>query len=192
MIIQPKSTLKEHPTPIKYTSKTGKKLTIRPAIIEDAQDLINLKRGYIKDTESLPLTLKEYPQDLIKEIELIKGLNKNENSCLLVADYEGQLIGNIDLSGSGRIKTYHTSMIGMGISNDWQNQGVGQLLLKSILDWAKEHSKIELVWLDVYATNESGIHLYKKMGFIECGMIPSFFKEGDTYVDKIQMYRKVQ
>ncbi|WP_430409637.1 N-acetyltransferase family protein [Kordia sp.] len=174
------------------TTKSDKKIEIRLAKITDAQAILNLKRGYIENTTTLPLTLDEYPNDINKETKLIKDYEVSENSIFLVAVYEGQLIGNIDLTGSKRKKMFHTGMIGMGINKNWRNQGLGKILIENTLDWAKNHSKIEIVWLNVYASNNLGVHLYKNMGFIVSGIIKDFFKDENGYIDKIQMYQKIK
>lgn len=82
----------------------------------------------------------------------------------------------------------HTAMIGMGIKEEWRNQGLGGILLKSVIAWAKENSELELIWLDVYASNELGYNLYKNNGFVVSGIVPGFFKDKQIYQDKIQMY----
>lgn len=111
---------------------------------------------------------------------------------MLVAEINNELIGNIDLTGSKSIKMFHTGMIGMGIKEEWRNQGLGKLLIIAVLDWAKNHSPTELVWLNVYASNKLGYHLYKNTGFIESGVIPNFFKDEKGYKDKIQMYKQIK
>ena len=175
----------------KSATKTGIQVLVRPAVVDDAQAILNLKRGYIKNTTTLPLTLNEYPDDLKKETKLITDYEESNNSIFLIAQHEQQLIGNLDLTGSKRIKTNHTAMIGMGIHQDWRNQGLGKILMECALDWAKNHSKITLVWLEVYATNTLGLHLYKSCGFKVGGIVENFFKEGKQYIDKIQLYQSL-
>lgn len=172
--------------------KSGKSVKIRTIEIGEARKLIDLKRSYLKNTTTIPLRLDEYPNDLSKESRLIKEYFESVNSVLLVAEYENELIGNIDLTGSKRSKISHTGMIGMGIREDWRNQGLGRILIESVIEWAKIYSKIELIWLDVYASNELGYNLYKNTGFKVSGVIKDFFKEEDGYHDKIQMYRKIK
>ena len=173
-------------------TKSKKQVKIRLAKIDDAQTIINLKRGYIENTTTLPFVLEEYPNDIIKETKLIKEYNESENSLFLVAEFNGQLIGNIDLTGSKRTKMYHTGMIGMGIMENWRNQGLGKILIENALNWAKKNSKIEIVWLDVYSSNTLGVNLYKNMGFKVSGIIKGFFKDGNDYIDKVQMYQKIK
>lgn len=174
-----------------YTLKSAHQITIRKPLLSEAAALIELKRSYIKNTKTIPIFLEEYPIDIEKETELIRTFDESHNSLLLVAEHEGILIGNIDLSGSPRSKMAHTAMLGMGIKNEWQNKGLGRILINSALEWAKKESTLKLIWLDVYATNESGFHLYKSTGFEVSGVIKDFFQEGDKLIDKIQMYQQI-
>ena len=82
-------------------------------------------------------------------------------------------------------------MIGMGIKPEWRDQGLGRILMEAIIDWAKNNSNLELIWLEVYASNELGLNLYKNMDFKVSGIIPNFFREEHGYIDKIQMYQQV-
>ncbi len=169
-------------------NKHGDNFTIGCLSEDDAPDLLALKRSYIGNTNTIPIYLDEYPEDEVAEHQLIKRYNDSPNSILLVAKHHDQLIGNIDLTGSERRIMFHTGMIGMGIAVQWRNQGIGTLLLKTVLEWAKEASPLELIWLDVYANNELGLGLHHKFGFKISGRINRFFKKDGIYYDKIQMY----
>jgi len=178
--------------PKTYKLKTGSSIKLRIPQLEEAQKLGNLKRSYIKNTTTIPLELEEYPNDIEHESNLIAQYIKSPNSLLLVAEFDNELIGNIDLTGSKRSKMFHTAIIGMGIKEKWRNQGLGRILIESVIDWAKKYSAIELIWLEVYASNELGINLYNNTGFKVSGRIDDFFKEEDGYKDKIQMYQRIK
>ncbi len=173
--------------PKTYQTKSNHPLIIREAIPEDADQLLKLKLEYLKDTETIPLFDYEYSNNITEEYQLIKKYQKESNSILLVAENGGNLVGNIDLTGSRRKKLQHTGMIGMGIHTQWQNQGVGTYLIQNVLDWAGNNDFISLIWLEVYATNQAGIALYQKMGFKEVGRIDAFFHENEKFIDKITM-----
>ena len=181
-----------HPfDPKEYVLKSGKTITIKAPSVSQAAELVALKRSYIRNTETIPLTLKEYPEDVEKEETLIQNFLDSENSMLLVAEYQGKLIGNIDINGHTRIKLAHTAWLGMAIHEDWRNQGLGAYLIERIIEWSRNRSDLELIWLEAYATNAGGLHLYAKSGFIECGRMPHFFKEDDQEIDKVTMYLKL-
>lgn len=170
-----------------YHTKLGKPLLIREATSADAKQLLVLKLEYLKDSNTIPLFDYEYSNTIKEESELIQNLHQQSNSLLLVAESDGDIIGNIDLTGSWRKKMQHTAMIGMGIHTQWQNQGIGTLLIQNVLEWSKENEILKVLWLEVYATNLPGISLYKKIGFKESGNIENFFLEEEKYIDKITM-----
>ncbi|EZH72463.1 hypothetical protein ATO12_23740 [Aquimarina atlantica] len=170
-----------------YHTKLGRALLIREAAPADAKQLLALKLEYLKDTSTIPLFDYEYSNTIKEEEELIQNLHQQSNSLLLVAESDGTIIGNIDLTGSWRKKMQHTAMIGMGIHTQWQNQGIGTLLIQNVLEWSKQNEIVKVLWLEVYATNFAGVSLYKKMGFKESGSIEDFFLEEEKYIDKITM-----
>jgi ribosomal protein S18 acetylase RimI-like enzyme len=160
-------------------NRDGKNVIIRTAQPADAAKLRELKISYIKDSSTLPLFEDEYRNDDKQEAEMIQRYLDEPNSILLVAEYNGELVGNIDLTGNQRRKLYHTGMVGMGIHNDWQNNGIGTLLLSNCIKWAGESSPLKIIWLEVYSTNKAGCRLYEKTGFRICGEIKNFFINAD-------------
>ncbi len=170
-----------------YTTKSQHTITIRKATLDDATNLLKLKKSYLAHTTTIPLYLHEYTNTMVEEQQWISKFISQQNSILFVAEYQGELIGNIDLSGNQRQKLFHTGVIGMGIHTQWQNQGIGTLLLQKTLGWAQQNKFLNLVWLEVYASNPSGIALYTKLGFKETGRIPNFFQENNQLIDKITM-----
>ena len=178
--------------PKTFKLKTGKSIRVRMPEFDEVQKLIDLKKSYLRNTKTIPLVLDEYLSSVKNELALITEYEKSLNGILLVAEFENEFIGNIDLTGSKRSKMFHTGMIGMGIKEEWRDQGLGRILIESVIDWAKENSEIELIWLDVYASNELGYNLYKNTGFQISGIINDFFKDENGYVDKVQMYQRIK
>ncbi len=167
--------------------KSNVEVLIREVTSKDAPQLLQLKLSYLKNTRTIPLFESEYGNSIADELALIHRYITQSNSFLLVAEYNGTLIGNIDLTGNQRKKIFHTAVIGMGISPEWQQQGLGSFLLQNTIDWAHKNVFLKIVWLEVYASNLGGIALYTKKGFKETGRIVSFSQEKDQFVDKITM-----
>ena len=170
-------------SPQKYVAKNSTEVEIRELKPSEADKLLNLKLDYLKNTSTIPIVEGEYKNDLKAEEALIHKYNQSPNSILLVAIAQNECIGNIDLTGNERQRMYHTRMIGMGVNNYWRNQGIGSMLLQSTLNWAENNDHLEVIWLDVYANNELGLSIYKKMGFEISGVIKGFFRDGDRYLN---------
>jgi RimJ/RimL family protein N-acetyltransferase len=166
-------------------------IVIREAQPDDAAALLALKQSYIEGTTSIPLYLDEYKNTAGQEEQLIKRYLAEANSVLFVAENNGQLIGNLDLTGNQRRKLYHTAMLGMGVAYKWQGKGVGTLLMDAALQWAAENASLSIIWLEVYSTNIAGIKLYEKFRFERCGLMKAFFAEA-TPADKISMIHYLQ
>ena len=171
--------------------KNNTLVTIREAEISDAPRLLGAIKKYIPESDFIPKLGSEIKLTIAQEEGWIQSFLEKDNSLLLVAEYDNELIGNIDLTGNSRIVMAHTAVIGMGILADWRGIGLGTALLQSIILWAKENPLLELIWLQVYTANAAGMNLYKKAGFIENGIIKNFFKNGNTYYDNLTMSMKV-
>lgn len=178
--------------PVNLVSKFNKSIIIQSPDVSEAQTLIDLKLSYLKNSLTIPMNPSEYSSDRADEEALIKRYNLSPNSTLLAAYSDGEMIGNLDITGNPRERMAHTAMLGMGISNEWQNRGIGSLLMEQALEFCKNNSRLEIIWLDVYASNKAGLGLYKKMRFTISGTIPKFFKHENAYYDKIQMYLRLR
>ncbi|MFK7937378.1 MAG: N-acetyltransferase family protein [Saprospiraceae bacterium] len=171
-------------------AKTGELITIREAVTADAVALRTLKLSYVRGTTTIPMYADEYKNDDAAEAVMIAEYQQSSNRLILLAEFDGQLIGNIDLTGHQRRKLAHTGMIGMGIHNDWQGRGIGSMLLQAALEWAVD-SPLKIVWLEVYATNLAGRSIYEKCGFQTIGTMPNFINENGQFIDKIVMQMEV-
>ncbi|WP_177764765.1 GNAT family N-acetyltransferase [Flavobacterium sp. I3-2] len=170
------------------TLKNNKKIIIREAQINDAEELLNCIKKYISDSKYIPKFKQEIKLTIEQERNWIQSFLNATNSILLIAELDGEIIGNIDLTGSQRKMMEHTAVIGMGMLNEWQNLGLGTALLNEIINWAKLNSILELIWLQVYTENSLGLGLYRKMGFVESGIIKNFFKRDGIYSDNLTMF----
>ena len=173
--------------PRQTTLKNNKTVTIRRAQPDDAQNLLDCVKTYIPQSNYIPKLASEIRLSLQQEIDWIQSFLSSHNSLLLVAEYDNQIIGNIDLNGSRRKIMEHTAAIGMGMLSEWRNSGLGTALLSATIDWAQNNPILELIWLQVYSDNLLGLNLYKKMGFQPSGLIKNFFKRDNQYAHSLTM-----
>ncbi|MCF8237912.1 MAG: GNAT family N-acetyltransferase [Saprospiraceae bacterium] len=171
--------------------KDERSVLLRMALVENAEALRRTIQTYLISSPYVPLTPEEFTPGPQEEEAWIQGFIDQENSLLLVAEYENEIVGNIDLTGSHRMRMRHTGMIGMGLRQEWRNTGLGSHLLREMIRWAELNPILEIVWLEVYATNGAGRRIYEQAGFQQIGTVPDFFKSEGTYTDKVIMSRQV-
>jgi RimJ/RimL family protein N-acetyltransferase len=174
--------------PLKKTLKDGRIISIRQVEISDAQNVIEFVHGFVYSSEFVPLVDGEFDPTIQEEELILKNYIDRSNSLFLVAEFDGKIIANINLDGNQRQIMRHTAVFGMGMHAEWQNCGLGTYILQAAIDWAKKHSELELLFLQVYAENEAGIALYKKLGFTENGRMPKMFKQNNRYHDELTMH----
>jgi RimJ/RimL family protein N-acetyltransferase len=106
----------------------------------------------------------------------------------LTAELKGVPCGIITLYIQAYKRLQHQSEFGIIVAPTARNKGVGSILMKAMMQLAKERFRLELVHLQVYAENPA-IRLYKRFGFREFGRQTHWIKEPERYVGRIFMER---
>jgi len=179
-------------TPATIPLKDGTPILIRECLPNEAIALMEMVKQYIADSEHLLITPKEFNFSVDYETNWINSLNERSNSLLLVAEHEGQLVGNIDLTGGQRTRIQHTALLGMGMLAAYRGKGLGKALMQCAIDWARQNPVLEYLWLQVYASHSAGLALYQQMGFQETGRQHKFVKKAPgVYEDNVLMELRI-
>lgn len=174
--------------PFTATLKNGKEVTIREATLQDASELMQSIRKYIGEGEHQVMEQDEFSHLMPKGREWINAFIEEDNSLLLVAEHNGRIIGNMDITGGSRNKLRHNGLIGIGMLKEYRSQGLGSILLNAGITWAKENPYLERLWMQLIDGNKEAIGLYTKMGFVEEGRQKNFIKTAaGSYADNIIM-----
>ncbi len=180
-------------TTTEVTLKNGETIVIREAQISDAEELINVVKEYVEESKFIPYAKGEFSPTISEEEKWIQSFSDNENSLLLLAVHNNHIIGNISVNGAQREMMKHTACIGIGMLLSYRGKGIGSVLFEKAINWVRENALLEILWLETYKTNESGIALYRKFGFSEIGKHPHFIKlPSGEYIDEITMTVKIK
>ncbi|EOU1648857.1 MAG: GNAT family N-acetyltransferase [Clostridium perfringens] len=157
-------------------------LRIRDIKIEDYKEISKIRKmpGVMENI----LSNKDEKEELIKE----KIINKGKNQYWYVAEENGKVIGLGILMNHGNLRKKHVGVITLMVNSDYQNKGVGSLLMYKLINLSESLNIIRLE-LCVFRDNYKAINLYKKFGFKEEGIkVKSALKNGE-YIDEIMMAR---
>ncbi|HVV05519.1 MAG TPA: GNAT family protein [Puia sp.] len=172
-----------------HKTKDGRPFTIRQPTEDDARNIIDYSRMLFASTDQVLTTLEEYTVTVQQEQTWISNFNDDPNSVLLIAVMQHQIAGLLFFVGGPKKKNAHTGELGVSVHPDFQSCGIGRQLIVSLIQWAQNNPVIEKVFLNVFATNEKAIRLYKNLGFTEEGRFIRAVKQPDgAYVDVLQMY----
>lgn len=165
----------------------GKQVIIRKAIKSDAKALLDYLNIIGGESDFLTFGKEGLDITLKAEEEFIESNAKNNNALFIIAEIEGQIVGNLSFSGGIRARTRHTGEFGVSVLREYWGQSIGTELIKYLIDWAKATGVVTKINLKVRTDNARGINLYKKLGFIEEGIQTRDFLIEGNYYDSLLM-----
>lgn len=118
-------------------------------------------------------------------------LSEDQNNFYsLVALRNNKIVGQIGMQVNTYPRRTHSANIGMGVSEKFQNQGIGSLLLKEMVSLANNWLSVTRIELEVFVDNIAAIKMYENNGFVEEGIAKSYAFRNGVYVD-VKLMAKV-
>jgi RimJ/RimL family protein N-acetyltransferase len=172
---------------IKELMINGEKVIIRKACGSDAEAMLEYLAVIGGESDFLTFGSGEFEKTVKEENEFIENTLKKDNALFIIAEINGRVIGNLNFSGGPRQRTAHVGEFGVSILKEYWGNGIGEELIKCLIDWSKNSGIIRKINLRVRADNKRGIHLYKKLGFSEEGILKRDFLINGEFYDSISM-----
>ncbi len=147
---------------------------------------------YMKTLYGSSPYLTRYPEEwnlgVDEETTFLQTAAESERKLMLGAFHSDRLVGLCDISPvSNVLKLRHRCVCALSVHPDFQNQGLGTLLLKTLIFHARK-AGFEQVELEVVSENKLAIHLYEQLQFEPVGIIPHGFKTKEgKYQDLLLM-----
>jgi len=176
-----------------FSDRKGRKILIRNAKPEDAEQINLMKREIIAEGMYMLRETDEANYTTEKTINEISENTSNPGSMYIIAESDGKVAGELDFVNGSLKRTKHCGSFTVFISKEYRDSGIGLKLMDALLQWAEEEPIIEKVTLNVFSTNIRAQKLYEKCGFLIEGNCPKDMKlsNGD-YIDSILMYKFVK
>ncbi|CNG95169.1 putative acetyltransferase [Yersinia thracica] len=134
-----------------------------------------------RDTLQLPLPSLEMWAKRIKEMPA--GMHN------LVACIDEKIVGQLTVEANQRARRRHVATFGIAIDADFCRQGVGSVLMATMIDLCDNWLNIQRIELTVFIDNLAAIALYRKFGFEIEGTSPCFAFRDGQFVDAYHMGR---
>lgn len=100
---------------------------------------------------------------------------------------DDRLIAHLDLTGGHLYSALHRARLGIGVERAHRARGVGTLLLKTAIRWAKAERGLSWLDLSVFVHNERAQALYERLGFREIGRTSDAYRVGRQSIDDVHM-----
>ena len=143
-------------------------VVVRPAREDDLDAIVDLFATVAAEGRWIGT---EAPVDRERRRQAMADALGEERTALLVADAQGQIVGELSL----RLAGYGVADLGMLVAAGWRGRGLGSALLRAGLDWARQ-AGAHKVSLQVWPHNRAAIALYEKFGFQREGLLRRHYR----------------
>lgn len=112
-----------------------------------------------------------------------------DDVVVLVAEMDGQVVGNCTLNLAQRARRRHTAVLGVAVRDDFAGRGIGRLLMQEALRMADNWLGLLRIELTVFVDNQFAQNLYRQLGFVEEGRLRGYMLRDGVYADVLTMAR---
>lgn len=140
-----------------------------------------IRRMHSEDVEKVEALFQEYLDIDTSRREAILENLKREDSEILVAEVEGNIVGlthqifYVDPLHAGRC----SNILFLYVAKPFRKQGIGKSLLRRMMDSAADRGVLE-VHVSTRAENATAIRLYEKSGFEHAGPLFEYNPDRQT------------
>lgn len=165
----------------------NKKVIIRKVSKSDAKALTEYLNIIGGETDFLTFGIGQLGISVEQEEDFIENISIKENALFIMAEVNGNIVGNLNFSGGPRPRNAHVGEFGVSVLKEYWGNGIGEELIKYLICWSKNSKIIRKINLRVRTDNIRGIYLYKKLGFLEEGIVKRDFLINDEFYDSLLM-----
>lgn len=167
-------------------------LLIREAEPKDAAELVTFLNRVSLETD---FTSLDGDGILLTSEEMEIFLNKqasSDNQLTLLAFLNDEIAGIVNITADQRKRVRHIGDLFIVIGKRYWNNGLGNLLLEEVIEWAQASGILRRLQLTVQTRNLAAVHLYQKHGFVIEGRQErgAYIEEGE-FVDVYLMGRLI-
>jgi len=162
----------------------GRRWTLRPGRPTDGRALARL----FADVRAEGRWLITTPGSVSEPSEAfwISELIRSDEHLVLVAEADGDVVGNVLVNIERGVATAHVGVLSICIAADWRDVGLGSELVAASQRWVREKSLRKLS-LGVFPDNGRAIAVYEKRGFVREGLRRMQYRSGDIFRDEVLM-----
>jgi ribosomal protein S18 acetylase RimI-like enzyme len=144
------------------------KLRIRKAYISDIEDIVTLWKELMDFHGKVDELFRRSDEGADNFRQFLVSQHESENSELIVAEYDGKVVGYAKLEISKYPPVFERKSYGMisdiAVSGDYRRMGIGEALVDEAAEWFAKKN-IDRIEMRVVSANSVGRGFWEKMGF---------------------------
>jgi len=175
----------------KFTATDGREVVLRTPTWSDLDDLLDFINSLVEERADILMDEKVSREDESEWLSKALARLEKDETFYLVAEVNGKVVGNSEVSRKTKGYDRYTGTIGVAIRHGYRDLGIGTEMIKILIERARAMN-LKVLTLSAFASNDRARHVYEEAGFSEAGRITKkFFKEG-RYIDEILMVKVLE
>jgi RimJ/RimL family protein N-acetyltransferase len=174
----------------KFQDQEGREVTLRAPQWSDLDDMLDFINSLVDENSDILVDTKFTRES---EVDWLAGrlssLDK-DRIIMIAAEVDGRFVGQAAV-GPKMGRSSHVGVLGISLKAGYRDAGIGTELMKEAEGQAPRLG-IEIITLDVFASNARGRHLYEKLGYVEVGRVPRGIRRDGEYIDDVVMAKELQ
>lgn len=159
--------------------------TIRPARLEDFEEIYDIFRGVLNEGKTYSYTLEEMTPDR----SLAYWISAPGTHCM-VADVDGKVVGVAAVRPWRTGRARHVANASFIVHDGYRRMGIARALGLAALEYAKSQGYLAMQFQFVVSINVVAVNLWKSLGFEIVGTLPKVFNHAtEGLVDVYIMHR---
>ena len=167
--------------------ENGKSVVIREARGSDAIKLLEHVNTISSETDFLTFGQGEFIMSVEEEEKHLENTLRQNNAIFIIAEIDEKIVGCLNFTAGSRPRVAHTGEFGVSVLKEYWGNGIGAELIKQLIKWCKQSGSIRKINLIVRDDNFSAIHVYKKLGFTQEGIITRNLQINGIFYDALFM-----
>jgi len=173
-------------------TKTGKKIVVRYPEMGDLEEMLVFINN-LSDEKTFVRYQGEH-ETVESEKKYLEGrleAIKDKKAVHLLVFCKNKLIGASDIHMMDKTEK-HIGVLGISIAKNFRGEGVGKILMNLVEEEAKKKlPDLKMITLGVNSPNTVARDMYKKIGFVEYGILPNGIIRGEKFENAVLMYKNI-
>jgi len=167
------------------TARDGRHWLLRPARPTDSRGLASLFAAVRAEGRWLltPPSALSQPSEAFFIAEMIRS----SDGLTLVAEADGDVIGNVLVSVERNTVSSHVGTLSIVVADGWREVGIGSAMVRAAQEWVAANGLLKLA-LAVFPDNTRAVKVYEHAGFEREGLRRRQYRgEGGALRDELLM-----
>jgi RimJ/RimL family protein N-acetyltransferase len=157
--------------PRQQALRDGRVALVRSAAPGDAEAVVRHLNQAGGESDFLSFGEDEYYRSVDAQKTMLAEHLGQANHLYAIALVDGFIAGHVSFSSGTRPRTRFGGELGIAVRKAFWGQGLGRILMETLLDWARPNAHVRKINLRTRSDNEAAISLYLQLGFEREGLI---------------------